>query len=126
MNKNLVCLLILLVFLNACDTVSREYKSVEEAKAEKIFEKGWLPDILPSSTRSIKTKNDLDVGTSSGEFYFDLKDYQSFINKLEKDNKDNCYKYNLDTRTWRFCCQSNLGYCSYQLSNFKNSYSLGN
>jgi hypothetical protein len=36
-----------------------------------LFERGWLPDIVPDSSREITINNDLDLNLSKGEFFFD-------------------------------------------------------
>ena len=100
-----------------CDTMSDEYKTLAEARSERLFERGWLPDILPPTANRIRTSNDLDVGTSKGEFYFDSKEHESFIIQLTPDtlNGDNCYKYSTNNRVWRFCCARDIGHCSFEL-----------
>ena len=53
-----------LALISGCsDAVSDEYSTYAQAKEERLFDRGWLPDILPKSTVKIEVNNDLDVNT---------------------------------------------------------------
>jgi hypothetical protein len=62
--------------------VASHYPTLATARADRLFERGWLPDILPPSTYGIRTANDLDLNTSEGEFSFDHSEYVSFAKQL--------------------------------------------
>ena len=71
---------VLLVLSN--DVVMSRYATLADARADELFGRGWLPDILPSSARQIRTSNDLDVSTSEGEFRFAPRDYEQLSSHL--------------------------------------------
>jgi hypothetical protein len=74
-----------LVVLAGCDdSVRLEYSTKAEAESESLFARGWLPEIIPPSSRQITMKNDLDLNVSEGEFKFDATDHEAFIGKLER------------------------------------------
>ena len=66
--KTLFCIAILSSLTVGCDVVTSNYETMQDARNDRLFERGWLPDILPDSTTSIRTSNDLDINTSVGEF----------------------------------------------------------
>lgn len=118
------------------DTVEREYATLAEARQDGLFDRGWLPDILPLSARDIRTNNNLDHNTSTGEFSFDPKDAPGFIAPLKPgavpamkfaDWNDIVAAQAADGRRawsyregaehgWVFFCDLRKGYCEYMLS----------
>ena len=70
--------------LISCDGVSSKYSTYEEAKSHQLFERGWLPEILPESTTEIFTNNNLDLNTSHGSFQIPPEDIVEFTNRLQK------------------------------------------
>ena len=68
--------------ISCYDSVTNYYATRDKAEAGKLFERGWLPSIIPLSAMDITTTNDLDINISEGEFKFDLKDTNEFINNL--------------------------------------------
>ena len=75
-----LCIFLMALFFD--DTVTSYYSAYSEAKADSIFERGWLPEFIPFSSRKIITKNNLDINTSNGEFYISAEDTVAFISKL--------------------------------------------
>src|SRR6476620_5555141 len=71
-----------LLALAKMDLVTSNYATVEEARADQLFARGWLPDILPLSAHDIRVTNDVDVSTSNGEFRFFASDYRAFASRL--------------------------------------------
>lgn len=61
-----------------------KYATRAEAEAETLFARGWLPKIIPPSSRQISMKNDLDLNISKGEFKFEASDHDAFIRQLER------------------------------------------
>ena len=88
-----VAVLITLLFLSACkrgglyNVVEEKHSDLAAARAESLFERGWLPDILPESTSSIVCRNDLDINTSEGIFTIDTADTNEFTAKLRECRK---------------------------------------
>jgi hypothetical protein len=108
--KNLACLIFLL--LAGCgDIVSDHYANYEEAKKDRLFERGWLPDILPMSTTNIKTVNDLDLNKSRGSFDIPKNELSGFISRLEQKS-ENEFVY----REWQFEVNVNNGHVKYELN----------
>src|SRR5690606_14748458 len=66
------------------DTVESRYQTRADAEADLLFARGWLPEIIPDSSRGIVTKNDLDLNLSEGEFYFDREDLDAFLSHLRR------------------------------------------
>ena len=114
--------------------VTSVYDTLADARSDRLFERGWLPDILPRSTVDIETNNDLDWNTSHGEFSFDAVDFQRFAGKtthtsemeefdtwreeIEKSNREGHHVlfYISEGSTWVFWCNENEGHCRYSKS----------
>jgi hypothetical protein len=76
----------LLCLLAACDNldqVKKHYATRSEAEADHLFQRGWLPSVIPLSSVKIITENDLDLNLSSGEFSFDPSEASAFISHLQ-------------------------------------------
>lgn len=58
------------------------YPTYQDALENKLFTRGWLPNILPESTRKIEVSNDLDLNTSVGRFVIDKQERDAFISQL--------------------------------------------
>ena len=61
------------------DTVTSRYETRADAEADKLFQRGWLPSIIPKSSYDITTKNDLDINVSEGQFSFAPNHAEEFI-----------------------------------------------
>jgi hypothetical protein len=66
------------------DVVKSHYRTRAEAEADRLFGRGWLPDIIPASSRDITTRNDLDINHSTGGFSFAPEDSAAFLGQLQK------------------------------------------
>jgi hypothetical protein len=114
------------------DTVTSRYATLEEARADRLFERGWLPEVLPPSTTRIRTENQLDLNLSEGEFSFEPSEANVLFNKLSGgaplasrldgwEETVNSYtrrgysawSYRDEDSTWAFFCQGPKGYCEY-------------
>jgi len=86
MNIRHVALLVLVACsVSSCDeSVPLNYSTRAEAEAESLFARGWLPEIIPPSSRNISMRNDLDLNTSNGEFSFDPSEHRVFVSQLER------------------------------------------
>ena len=78
-------LLLPLAWLLPSDVVEHRYATRAELRTNGH---GWLPDILPGSARAIRTRNDLDLNLSSGEFGFIDTDAGAFFARLEPGAPD--------------------------------------
>jgi hypothetical protein len=51
--------------------VTRQYQQTYDAAvADHLFDRGWLPSLIPRSSFAITTSNDLDHNASTGESRF--------------------------------------------------------
>lgn len=79
---SLICIL-LMAWLVGCDVVTHTYPTLADAKKAGLFERGWLPDLLPLSAANIRTSNDLDINTSEGRFDLSPADMALFKTRLQ-------------------------------------------
>ncbi len=120
--------------LAGSDLVSDHYPTMQSARDDMLFRRGWLPEIIPESSRDIETNNYLETNTSWGEFSFDPTDYREFLSHTEPvlDTIDQ-YPLWLDEishaqsrgqdvvvhveygNTWLFICDPDKGNCEYRL-----------
>ncbi len=116
---------------DAAYTVDRTYATLADARSDGLFGKGWLPDVLPPSARAIRTANDVDSNTSSGEFSFAPQDMPSFSTRLKRgaaimrfdgwadtvegyaDDGYAAWSYRGDGTVWTFFCNAAVGRCTY-------------
>ncbi|MCF7493520.1 hypothetical protein L3V35_00460 [Vibrio sp. L5-1] len=92
-----------LALMSGCsDVVSDEYSTYAQAKVERLFDRGWLPDILPKSTLNIEVNNDLDANTSKGRFIINEPALSEFIAKLESNESTNEFHFVDGENVWVF------------------------
>ncbi|MCF7502802.1 hypothetical protein [Vibrio sp. L3-7] len=92
-----------LALMSGCsDVVSDEYSTYAQAKEERLFDRGWLPDILPKSTLNIEVNNDLDANTSKGRFIINEPALSEFIAKLESNESTNEFHFVDGENVWVF------------------------
>ena len=118
--------------------VKDQYSTLDAAREDQLFERGWLPDILPPSAPNIKTSNNLDVNTSVGQFSFKPSEYHLLVTKLQPyekvvtpfvrwDNKVEKLKrkgftpltYEINSSIWVFFCKPEIDYCEYTLWSYR-------
>ena len=123
-----------LIFVLPRDVVTSRYTTLAAARSDNLFERGWLPDILPPSANSIRTSNDLDVNTSEGEFSFSPSDYSFFASHVRPFKNVEAPFANFaesvarmqsrgfqpsvyveEKTTWVFFCKEEAGYCEYNM-----------
>lgn len=116
------------------DTVTSHYSTMADARADGLFGRGWLPDVLPASARDITTSNNLDLNISTGGFSFTPADGPQLYRLLKPgapghskfaDWPDTVADYNRrgftawsyqqDRYTWAFFCHQEKGRCDYFL-----------
>ena len=116
------------------DTVTNQYATLADARDDDLFNRGWLPDVLPPSARNIRTSNNLDINTSIGEFSFSstetqqlykllkpgapaqskFADWQDTVTSYDKQGFS-AWSYQKDEYTWAFFCNSKNDRCDYFL-----------
>lgn len=104
---------VVLLSLGSCDRASSSYATLADARKDRLFERGWLPDILPASTRQIRISNDLDTNHSEGEFSFDPSDFASFATQLKHVGET--LQYSAGPNTWTFACDPTQAHCRYSM-----------
>jgi len=116
------------------DWVSDSYATLEEAEADGLFARGWLPDLLPASATNIRTEINLDLNVSSGEFSFKSEDASVMPERLSEglpsssplsgwdgtireytDRGFSSWSFNDEGSTWVFFCKAKIGYCEYRM-----------
>jgi hypothetical protein len=103
-----------LLSLSSCDGVTSKYATLDDARRDRLFERGWLPDILPVSTRDIRILSDLDTNHADGEFSFEPADFTAFTTHLHaRDRKT--FEYSENNHTWVFMCESDRGHCRFSV-----------
>lgn len=100
--KNILLVAAIAVVTGCSDAITTEYSTYAEAKDDKLFERGWLPDILPKSTTNIEVKNDLDRNTSVGSFFIEQREIRKFLDKVEQTERPNEYRLIEDNNQWFF------------------------
>ena len=118
MNAYRVAAIILgVLYLTGCDaSVSSAYSTRVDAEADRLFERGWLPDFIPRSSRSITMTNNLDLNISSGEFRFDASEYDEFVAHLNREpamDKNGSSSYSFDN--WLFWLGPDRNSCIFRL-----------
>ncbi|MCU8314310.1 hypothetical protein M2G92_03635 [Vibrio vulnificus] len=108
-------LLLLLVLAGCSDIVQSHYDNYQQAQADQLFERGWLPDILPVSTTQIEVANDLDNNTSQGSFVIAEKEMAQFLSQLQPLETANQYRFESDNSVWIFTL-GEQGHVSYLLT----------
>ncbi|EKA7349179.1 hypothetical protein OL320_004748 [Vibrio vulnificus] len=112
-------LLLLLVLTGCSDIVQSHYDNDQQAQADQLFERGWLPDVLPVSTTQIEVTNDLDNNTSQGSFVIAEKEMGQFLSQLQPLETANQYRFESDNSVWIFTLNE-AGKVSYQLSEYRS------
>ena len=114
------------------DVVVDHYGTVEEAREDRLFERGWLPDLLPPSAHAIRTANNVDLSTSQGHFEYSDTDAATFFRALElgapqaapvdgwqvlvRDYRRSghvAWRYRERLYTWVFFCHPTRDECDY-------------
>ncbi|EHU9448062.1 hypothetical protein KZY45_000953 [Vibrio vulnificus] len=108
-------LLLLLVLTGCSDIVQIHYENYQQAQADQLFERGWLPDVLPVSTTQIEVANDLDNNTSQGSFVIAEKEMAQFLSQLQPLETANQYRFESDNSVWIFTL-GEQGHVSYLLT----------
>ena len=115
------------------DLVISRYSTLAAARTDQVFERGWLPDILPPSTYKIETANNLDLNTSEGQFSLSVGEWPGLKEKLKVGVQpapfDNwpgtvgkkqaagfsAWHYEESNTTWVFFCKAEVAYCEYMM-----------
>lgn len=116
------------------DVVTSRYAALADARADSLFGRGWLPDVLPPSAVAIVTVNNLDLNESRGEFSFDPSDAPALFRGLHRGAPARLREHVSDDvksaqrrrgysvwwlqqndSTWVFMCRGAKGHCEYRM-----------
>jgi hypothetical protein len=103
MKKIVAILTVASALVAGCDEVSMSYPTRADAARDSPFARGWLPEIIPASSKRIVMTNDLDLNISNGSFQFDASDHDAFVARLARtpaDDRDGNSAYSY--RDWIF------------------------
>jgi hypothetical protein len=135
MRKRSSALVVLFAVVAGCgDVASHRYADLKDARADQLFDRGWLPDLLPPSSTEIDVSNNLDLNESTGQFRFEPAEFNAFARVLEPYRGDlsapswvtsdaqkhanrgyPVYILNQDKSTWLFLCRPKEGTCEYRM-----------
>lgn len=118
--------------LSGCVDKSDDYETIDDARKSHVFEKGWLPDLLPASTYDLKVITTVEVSAGRGKFSFDPQDYRAFsaklsthdgiMSKVDGDNKSikrllnegyEARAYSSGATNWLFLCEQRKAVCEF-------------
>jgi hypothetical protein len=102
-------ILIIAFLISGCsEVINHNYPTYQDALENQLFERGWLPNILPESTAKIIVNNDLDLNASAGSFVIAKPDFTVFVSQLTLVNgKDSVFEYSSGRSVWRFTIEEN-------------------
>jgi len=118
------------VVLDDTDTVTTTYPTRTEAEADRLFERGWLPPLIPSTATNIRVTNDLDLNTSEGSFSFQPSEAAAFTgillrldatsssgSQVERRHTPGAtaHSYSDGTYEWTFLVSPDSGHCDYYM-----------
>jgi hypothetical protein len=116
------------------DAVTSRYATLQEARADRLFKRGWLPDLLPPSTHDLRVSAHVDLNNATGEFHFSPAEFNAFGRNLGPYTKPKspftgfadsvdahlrrgypALQYVTENNTWVFLCKPEQGICSYAM-----------
>jgi hypothetical protein len=110
----LVYMAVLVIFN---DSATSRYATMAEAHADQLFDRGWLPEILPGSTANIEINNNLDLNSSWGSFEISPDDLDAFKGHLYLISyKKYFYSENRQAPGWEFTIDDVSGHVEYTLN----------
>lgn len=78
-------LLISFIFISACsETQDTFYTNIDAAKKAGAIERGWIPSIIPESSKEIYERHNLDNNRVWLRFRFDRGDIKRLIDQVEE------------------------------------------
>jgi len=127
----LLAALLLALWLLPGDVVESSYPTLGSARRDHLFERGWLPDVLPPSSAQIAVSNNLDLNTSWGSFELHPGEWALLEAKLapgapsapfedwerrvakHRDRGFHPWHHASSETRWVFFCKPDVGRCEY-------------
>ena len=107
--------------IGCAESVQLNYSTRTDASAESLFARGWLPEIVPASSRNISMRNDLDLNISNGEFSFQQSDHDAFVSQLKRvSSRDECGLLAYVYGDWTFWMSGNKNHCRFHMRLTRN------
>ena len=118
------------VVLDDMDTVTATYATRAEAEADRLFERGWLPSLIPSTATNIRVTTDLDLNISEGSFSFQPGEAATFSGILHRHDATSssgskvegrhapsktAHRYSDGRYEWTFLVSPDNGHCDYYM-----------
>jgi hypothetical protein len=82
--RSALALFTVLTLTGCSDVVTTRFATLEDAKSQRAFDRGWLPPVLPDSAKSIQERNNLDLNTGTGTFEYDLAERAVYVERLTR------------------------------------------
>jgi hypothetical protein len=83
--KRFIFLPFFFAFILGCgETKDSFYPNLDAAKKAGAIERGWIPDIIPESSKEIYERHNLDTNRVWVRFKFDRGDIKRLINRVEE------------------------------------------
>ncbi|MCG7488206.1 hypothetical protein MHN79_01780 [Vibrio sp. Of14-4] len=101
LNKYLLPI-ILLTMYGCSDIVTSEYPTYQSAEEDDLFQRGWLPAIIPRSAIEIVVNNNFDINESSGSFVLSSDAMLDFKERLKPTEKQEQLLYVSGESEWFF------------------------
>ena len=129
--RNILLLLTALGLCGCSDVVTKEYPTYADAAADRLFERGWLPSIIPPSSYEIRVESNLDRNDAEGQFCFAPKERLRFLSALRKMQVSEIqeadmfpylergywpYEFRSQGYAWIFYVNEQRGLCNYRMS----------
>lgn len=81
------------------------YKTLQAAERDGAVERGWIPPILPASSKEIYERHDIDTNEVWIRFQFNTRGFPGFVSNLKRLNLLEIKSLNLwglrDSRWWQ-------------------------
>jgi hypothetical protein len=92
-----------LLFLYCNDTQENYYPTLDDAIKDGAIDRGWIPKVLPSSSRKITEKHDIDTNTVWIRFTADASDLKLLLRQLRiltKKEIDELFPFDHPEKWW--------------------------
>jgi len=73
------------LLLSACESATFTYPTVAQAREAQMFDKGWLPNVLPESAHNIRITTWVDASRCRGRFQLPENDLTPFLESLTSE-----------------------------------------
>ena len=93
MKKIILFLQCVFIIYSCTEYFESTYLNYSEVVSDRAIDRGWIPQVIPKSSKYIYEWHDLDSNVGFGSFLFDKNDYDDLIEKLELIDKNEIIKF---------------------------------